>query len=659
MVCGITIVPFGLWAQPDSVPDLGGGDLDSLLNLQISSVAKYDQTTQEAPASVTLLTDEDIRNYGYNDIGELLNAVRDFYITFDRNYTYLGVRGYGRPTDYNNRVAVMVNGVVLNENLWGAAPIGTELYGLNIDAVERVEIIRGPASALYGNYPMLAMINIVTHTGKSHDGLDLSAEQGSYGKWQGSADFAHITKGGLDIAVSGRAGKLAGQRLYYEEYDDSITQGIADKLDWSNWWGMNARLSYKGWIVQGFTAGRTIGVPTAAYGSIFADSRFVVSDRYSFLETEWNRELDPKTAVAAKAWGYNYHDRGAYPLDSADGGYQTDGVNGLWAGAELRLRHDLGTRNRLVAGLDAQRVFQADYFLLYPDEDSTLYDKHVSYSTYAAFVQDEWQPAKPISIIAGVRLDKLYLNILALSPRFAVNYFASSKTTFKLLYGRAFRAPNAYEANIEDPTYIKGNPNLRAEYIRSLELVYEQRLGRQQYVSASGYYQDINHIIDQVLDPVDSLLQYQNIDRSGGFGASAEWQGRFQGGLNSYASYSFADMRNYQSRSWLTNSPRHIFKAGLTIPILRHFRLSPEMVMQSGRLTVYDTETKAFAYLSCQLLVAPQVQRPSFLSRVQLAVKVRNLLDTDYRYPGGFEHLQPSIRQNGRNYNLKLTVHLF
>ena len=83
------------------------------------------------------------------------------------------------------------------------------------------------------------------------------------------------------------------------------------------------------------------------------------------------------------------------------------------------------------------------------------------------------------------------------------------------------------------------------------------------------------------------------------------------------------------------------------------------MIAQSSRRTVYDTETSPFAYFSCQVLFAPKLKSASFLNRLQLAVKVRNILNTDYRYPGGFEHVQPSIRQNGRNYNLKLTVHLF
>ena len=83
-------------------------------------------------------------------------------------------------------------------------------------------------------------------------------------------------------------------------------------------------------------------------------------------------------------------------------------------------------------------------------------------------------------------------------------------------------------------------------------------------------------------------------------------------------------------------------------------------MVQSGRRTVYDTETAPFAYLSAQLLVSPHLRgRAAALNRVQLAFKVRNLLDTHYAYPGGFEHVQASIPQNGRNYNLKLQVSLF
>lgn len=645
-------------AQPDTLED-PLFDLDSLLNQHISSVAKYDQTTMEAPASVSIISHEDIQNYGYNDIGELLNAVRDLYITYDRNYTYLGIRGYGRPTDYNNRVGVMVNGVVLNENLWGAAPIGTELYGLNIDMVERVEVIRGPASALYGNYPMLGMINIVMQGGKSLNGLRTSVEAGSYGKLQHSLAIAKVTPRGLDLSLGLRLGNLQGQQLYYPEYDDSSTNyGIADKLDGCKWYGGFARVGYRGFVAQAFLSSRTISVPTAAYGSAFNDPRFIVTDRYAFVQTEYSHDWGSKAELFVKAWGYHYHDRGAYPLDSADGGYQRDGVNGLWVGGEARLRYDLGANNRLVVGLDAQHVFKANYFI--DLVDTQLYNFPVSYNTGAVFAQDEWQPIKQLSITAGLRLDKLYLGKTALTPRLAVNFFPTKSAAVKLLYGWAFRAPNAYEANINDPTYIKGNLNLKPETIHALELVYEQQIGKRQLLAASAYRQNILQVIDQVLDPVDSLLQFQNVENSGGYGGSVEWSGHFAKGIHAYGSYSFAHMRNLEDDVLLTNSPQHMVKGGFSLPFASHFRFSPEMVAQSGRLTVYGDYTDPFLYLSAQLRIAPQIKgKAAFLNRFQLSFKVRNLLNTTYSYPGGFEHVQASIPQNGRNYNLKLEVNLF
>jgi outer membrane receptor for ferrienterochelin and colicins len=642
-------------AQDDSLEI----DLDSLLSQHINSVTKYDQTTMEAPASVSIISKEDIQNYGYNDIGDLLNAVRDVYITFDRNYTYLGIRGFGRPTDYNNRVAVMVNGVVLNENLWGAAPVGTELYGLNIDMVERVEVIRGPASALYGNYPMLGMINIVLQSGKAIDGLKASVEVGSYGKSQKSVAFAKTTAGGLDISFGLRQGKLTGQQLYYPEYDDSSTNnGIADKLDWCKWYGGFARLGYRGFVVQAMVSSRDIGVPTAAYGSAFNDPRFVVTDRYSFLQSEYKHDFGKNAEVFVKAWGYGYHDRGAYPIDSAGGGFQRDGVNGLWVGGEARLRYDLRGNNRLVVGIDGQHIFKANYFI--DLVDTQIYNFPVSYNTFAAFAQDEWQPLKQLSITAGFRFDRLYLDKVALTPRFAMNFFPTKTSALKLLYGWAFRAPNAYEANIYDPSYIKGNLNLKPETIHALELVYEQQLGKRQLLAASLYRQNIFQVIDQVIDPSDSLLQYQNLQNSGGYGGSVEWSGRFQKGLHGYGSYSYSYMRNLEDNVWLTNSPRHMLKGGISIPFAQHFRFSPEMVAQSGRLTVYDTVTAPFVYFSAQLLIAPKFQgKAAFCNRLQLAIKVRNILNTAYSHPGGFEHVQASIPQNGRNYNLKLQVNLF
>ena len=110
---------------------------------------------------------EDIDRFGYRTLADILRGVRGFYVTNDRNYSYLGVRGFSRPGDYNARVLLLVDGHRLNDNVFGSALIGTE-FPLDIDLIERVEIIRGPSSSLYGTSAFFAVINVIT---KSGDGV--------------------------------------------------------------------------------------------------------------------------------------------------------------------------------------------------------------------------------------------------------------------------------------------------------------------------------------------------------------------------------------------------------------------------------------------------------------------------------------------------------
>ena len=93
----------------------------------VFGAAKREQRVTEAPSSVTIVTAEDIRTFGWRTLAEALNSVRGFYITNDRNYAYVGVRGFGRPSDYNNRVLLLVNGHRYNDNVYDQALIGTRV----------------------------------------------------------------------------------------------------------------------------------------------------------------------------------------------------------------------------------------------------------------------------------------------------------------------------------------------------------------------------------------------------------------------------------------------------------------------------------------------------------------------------------------------------
>ena len=89
------------------------------------------------------MTAEDIRRFGYTSLADVLRGVRGLYVTNDRNYTYIGVRGFLRPGDYTTRVLVLIDGHRLNDNVYDSGSVGRESM-LDVELIDRVEVIRGP-----------------------------------------------------------------------------------------------------------------------------------------------------------------------------------------------------------------------------------------------------------------------------------------------------------------------------------------------------------------------------------------------------------------------------------------------------------------------------------------------------------------------------------
>ena len=128
-VLAATAAPARAQTSPADPPALADKSLEDLMAVEVGTVfgaARREQRVTEAPSSVTIVTAEDIRTFGWRTLADALSSVRGFYVTNDRNYTYVGVRGFGRPSDYNNRVLVLVNGHRYNDNVYDQALIGNE-----------------------------------------------------------------------------------------------------------------------------------------------------------------------------------------------------------------------------------------------------------------------------------------------------------------------------------------------------------------------------------------------------------------------------------------------------------------------------------------------------------------------------------------------------
>jgi iron complex outermembrane receptor protein len=631
--------------------------LDSLLAIPISTAAKYAQSASRAPASVTLITAEDLARYGYHTLEEVFAALRGFYVSYDRNYSYIGARGFSRPTDYNNRLLLLIDGHGLNEDFYGSASTGTEL-ALDLNAVERIEIVRGPGAALYGTGAMLAVINVITKSGKTTDGLRAAAETGSFGQRRGEVGFGREFASGIDLAVSGMWMHRDGPDLFYPEYEDPATHaGRAVGLDWDRARGGYVKFSFAGLTLQGFHSSREKGIPTGAFGITFGDGRAKTLDEQSFVGLKYERLLPHYQRLNLRGYFNHYRYRGTYPYDQED--YHTlfsDANDGQWLGGEAQFTWDLRSDNRLIAGAEYQKHLQVRYHT-WDLEEADIFDGDYPFTVLSFYMEDEFQATRDLSLTLGWRRDRYAMAKSSANPRGALIYKPRPSSTFKLLYGEAFRAPNMYELHYEAPDEAKGNPRLDPEEIHTAEAVWEQRLSQRLWGLVSLYNYRMEGLLEQRLDPADALLQFHNTDEVRARGVELECRGFLWRGATGYASYTLQRAEDEVTKKELSNSPGQSAKLGLNGPLAGPLYTAVEMQYETGRRTLAGPRTDSFLLTTVRLSTSTRdwsARRERWSPHLGVSLTVYNLFDVDYETPGGFEHRQAAIPQNGRHFTLRL-----
>lgn len=268
--------------------------LEELMRVNIPTVvsaSKHEQTTAEAPASVSVVTRADIEQFGYRTLADVLRSVRGVYITSDEIYEYIGVRGVMRPGDYGGRVLVMVNGHRMNEPLYDQAFNGHDLP-LDIDLIERVEVVRGTGSSLYGNNAGLGIINIVTRDASSWNGVEGSVAGGSHETFSGRLTYGKLFTNGVSLILSGTLLNSEGRdSIYYPEFA-AINNGFAEGLDGERAQKYFASLKAGEFALEAGYGDRRRDIPNGAYGTLFNTSPSYADDERAYVEARHQHEFD-------------------------------------------------------------------------------------------------------------------------------------------------------------------------------------------------------------------------------------------------------------------------------------------------------------------------------------------------------------------------------
>jgi len=620
--------------------------LEALLETEISTAAKYAQTPSEAPASVTIITADEIRTQGYKTLADVLSSVRSFYITNERTYGHIGVRGFSRLLDFNIHTLILINGHTVNENIFGSSPAGSELV-LDLSSVEKIEIVRGPGSALYGTGALFAVINIVTKKGSEIDGLQITGNAGSFGSTGGNLLYGS-EHNGYKMMATASITNMKGQDLYYPEYDDTVNcDGWARGLDSERGYGLLSTLEKNNLKFQLYLSWRSKENPTGAWEMAFNEAPSRSVDSWNNFEASYDKDFNVNKHIFIRGYYDHYFFRGWYPYDVLN----EDKAFGDVLGSEAQFRWDIGSKNRLTAGGEVQDHFQASYKGW--ADDIIFFSKNVTSTLYSLYLQDEHQVLSNLALLAGVRYDRYSNQISSTNPRVSMVYNPLKSSTLKLLYGKAFRKPNMYEIYYTDNfAGNKDNLSLKPEKIGTLECDWEQRISENVYGYLSYFNYKLDDLIEQVIDPADSLLQYRNMDKAKASGIESELRVHNPNNeLYAYASYSYQLAKNTTLDTKLANNPEHMAKFGGSYPIWEIISVGADFLYESSRITAYDTKTKSYFLSNMNLIFrfhSLENENTDYWDHLELSLRVKNIFDIKYSHPVSVEFKQRSIEQDGR-----------
>lgn len=616
------------------------------------SASKRATKANETPASISVITAEDISDYGYRNLGELLQRVVGFYVSNDQNYEHLGVRGFSRPGDFNSRVLVLVDGHRVNDPIYDEGPIGNHLP-IDINDIQRVEVVRGPGSAVWGSNAVLAVINVFTKTGADLNGTKAVVDVGSFDARKGTVQYGKEFESGLDVAFSYSGSMSDGQdSFYYPAYDDGgvTSDGVVSGLDDEKFHHGYFSAAYEGWKILLISGSRRKVVPTASYGTLLdGPNTFTVDDSVrAQLSYEDAIESISNGTIFGRV-GFDdirYHGQYDYSDTSSLNLYR-DRSTSKRVGGELRVSGDIFNNLTITTGVEGYSAFSlknsswnaVPQFALDSETDNSLH-------YLGGYLEGAVTVLPKLKVFLGGRLDNYSSFGKNFSPRVGGVYSATEDLTLKAQYGNAFRAPNDYELNFESAS-IAPNPSLDPETLDNYEFMLEYRASPRLNFSSSVFYYELQNLISQEVGS-DSRTIFINGSDVSAIGAELVANYEMHGFGRGFAGLSYVETDSEQGQ--LSNSPRALGTLGININLPGDkYSLAPQCRFMSRRRTVVNTELPSV--VTCDTALRYQQEGSPF----EALFGLYNIFDRDMYSVAANEHLQDRIPNYGRQWRLALT----
>ena len=668
--------------------------LEDLMNIEIVSATRQNQNITDAPSIVSVITSKQIKERGYLSVSEALNSVAGFDVITDHFQPNLGIRGInGGLRSWSRLVKVMIDGQ--NISFRSSSDNFLESSLIPIEAIKRIEIIRGPNSALYGKNAFLGVINIITKSGAETENNSVTHFLGNlsnntaYGLstvWGGkknnfdflwASSYSQIDRSGLSPH------NVPGSTVYnnylskknestpfsvflkfrYKEdnfgelvfdINHQILNSYAEFLDWGtlthnnriNLFNSYERLSYSKVLFEDFSTNFSFSHST---GKPLKEVLDIDSDHSEWIE----RELSYSS--------YDLNFTTTYVFDDINNfSFGIDYTTDIHEHQKYYTVNSSGIRNLNPGGTEGIKDFN----------NMGIYMQMIFNA--AEFFSINY--LKNLTLTAGYRFD--YHNIYGdvLNYRLAAVYRIANQLSTKIMYGTSFNAPSSVQlySNYITPGGIVGNPNLKPERAKTLEWALMGRIFENINFNTNVFYTEVDNKIEYLLPYGEiSNIRAENVSSIYSAGTEVELNANIYNNTG-YINYSYqksiiekTDPILQEIRINTPLYPSHILKFGDIIHLPKYFlNISIEGKYISQRIAsdqnnfIYDpinystNRYKLDSYFIMDFSISSIDLGIFDNSKTRICVKVQNLFDTKYYYPGFDDYDIPGL---GRSYYFKFT----
>ena len=428
--CTIALLAGIVSGQTRPPSDLTDASLEQLMDIQITSVSKKGERLGKTAASVYVITAEDIHRSGFHTLPEVLRLVPGVQVARTSAGVWaISIRGFN--DEFANKLLVLIDGrQVYNELFSGVFWDG---QNVPLDNIERVEVIRGPVAAMWGNNAVNGVINVITKSSESTPGSLLAVESGSAGEWNARARFG------------GSIGSKATYRVGFSESSTSqfhAFEGVSPTNGWDSH-SVDFRLDWNP------TASDSMSVSGQAYRSTVGH-RFLTPDLLNPLAPpkdsedrtsagnillRWERSTSERSGLEGElSWEHNNFGDPLLPLS-----YDI-------ANLEVKEHISLGARHDLIAGVSAREAL----YNITSTPTFGVHPGHISALTGSAFFEDEFTlvPDK-LAIIAGVHAGHNEFTGFEIQPTARLLWTPNAKSSTWFAVSRAVRTPAIYHRGFD------------------------------------------------------------------------------------------------------------------------------------------------------------------------------------------------------------------